>query len=197
MPAPLDLIGKKFNRLTVIGRTRHANGRVAWVCKCDCGNESIVLTAGLRSGQTVSCGCYALEDRRKKGRNKTHGMSKTPIYQTWAGMIDRCFNKNDSSYKNYGGRGITVCDRWRRFDYFYKDMGEKPKGMTIERKDVNGNYEPENCMWADRTVQNQNRRNVKKHMLRGQLLTVKGIANETGMKYSTVYYRISRGIPLE
>lgn len=154
----VDLTGQRFGRLRVLGQdgyTRVSRNAV-WVCQCDCGNTARVDSGMLRHGDTASCGCYRKEVIAE--RNRRHGMRRNRVYTTWVGMRQRCGNPNAHAYENYGGRGITVCERWRNFQNFYADMGERPPGLTLDRIDNDGNYEPGNCRWATRQVQSQNQR---------------------------------------
>lgn len=153
-PAP-NLIGRKFNYLTVIERAanevRGHSIHARWLCRCDCGKTITVVSTALRSGRTKSCG-------HARGIVK-HRMVGTPEYSTWYGMITRCTNPRQPAYKNYGGRGITVCERWRNsFAEFFTDMGPRPEGLSLDRINNDGNYEPGNCRWATRREQRLNSR---------------------------------------
>jgi hypothetical protein len=155
--------GDRYNRLTIIREVEpqiiknFARIRRRFECKCDCGNIWIGNLFALRNGTTKSCGCYNLE------KKTTHNKKHTKEYRVWLNMKTRCYNPKDISYKNYGGRGIRVCDRWiNSFENFYTDIGPKPNPeYSIDRIDVNGNYEPSNCKWSTIIEQNMNRRNVR------------------------------------
>lgn len=170
-PERLGVIGKRFGRLLVIGRTPLYRKKKAHVqCQCDCGAEVIVDVCNLREGHTLSCGCLRNEQCAAVGRlSRTHGMSKaipgskrrtpTPIYRTWTSMIDRCLNPKSPAYKDYGGRGITIEDpRWLEFENFYEDMGDRPPGLTLERIFNHRGYCKANCRWATPKEQMLNRR---------------------------------------
>lgn len=152
-----DLTGKRYGHLVVVSLHSSDNYVYKWLCKCDCGNDKIVTRNALTTGCTNSCGCL------KKELQTIHGMWKTPEYRTWIRIKTRCENKNTPYYYNYGGRGISVCERWSNsFENFYSDMGERPTPQhSIERKDNNGNYEPSNCVWETRCKQQQNIRKQK------------------------------------
>ena len=169
----IDMTGKTYGRYLVLHRhaVNDSMGCARWVCKCACGSEKIVSGAVLRNGSTVSCGCYARERSTKHGaagkvvnrHAKGRVVGRDPVYSVWATMVQRCTNPKDRGYKNYGGRGITVCDRWKNsFAAFKTDMGPRPEGLMIERRDNDSGYAPYNCYWADRTTQNNNTRRNKK-----------------------------------
>ena len=155
MDANDDMINKKFGYLTVLKKTKYRkHDRVMFLCVCKCGNETYANSSDLKRGRKRSCGCL------KSKNNATNNRSSHPLYKTWISMKYRCYNKNEKRYTDYGGRGIKVCDRWlESFDNFYEDMGDKPTSKhSLDRIDVNGDYEPSNCRWADTFMQAQNTR---------------------------------------
>lgn len=152
-----DLTGKKFGRLTVIkyfGKGKYKALR--WECQCECGGKSITLGKDLRKGTTKSCGCLLVE--WCKNNHVTHGMRHTPEYSAWASMKDRCLRKTNLNYYRYGGRGIKICKRWiNSFENFYSDLGKRPDGFSLERKNNDGDYKPSNCIWSAKESQMKNR----------------------------------------
>ena len=180
--------GMRFGRLTVLSVVGES-----CVCLCSCGTEKTVRNCNLRSGDSTSCGCLRRELRAKN--NATHMMEGTKTYIVWSNMKARCFNKRSDRYASYGGRGITVCDRWRdSFETFLSDMGEAPDGLTLDRIDVNGNYEPENCRWATREQQNNNKRSSVRIDIDGDSKTLAEWALISGVSRRTITSRLRRGL---
>lgn len=157
----IDLTGQKFGKLTPVKFFRDSKGRILWECKCDCGNVKIAKAIKLRLKNVRSCGCLRHESWKK--RKCHHSFSKTPTHNSWLSMKSRCYNKSNSSYKDYGGRGIKVCKRWlgkRGFKNFLDDMNIRPENTTLDRINNEGNYESQNCRWANVDTQARNRRST-------------------------------------
>lgn len=192
-----DLTGQRFGSLTVV-KFDHTGSerspRAYWLCRCTCGREVCRNTHQLvtytRCGHNPSCGCKTEEQQR--AHHVTHGLSFSPIYEAWSSMKERCYRKAYHNYDRYGGRGISVCERWRSsFESFYKDMAPTWRpGLTLDRIDNNGNYEPGNCRWATRSEQNNNQEKTVR--IDGVPLSV--FAKQHGLSPSTVHSRIRRGV---
>jgi len=154
-----DISGERFGKLTAIsfaGRNKH--GKALWLCKCDCGQEKSILLNSLTGGKTKSCGCLNVG-------NITHGLCQSKLYTTYHNMIRRCYKPKSTNFKYYGGRGISICNEWRDNFQAFRDWAVAngySDDLTIDRINVNGNYEPSNCRWVNATIQSNNRRNVKK-----------------------------------
>jgi hypothetical protein len=191
MGKPEYVIGQKFGMLTIIADApkMHKARRVR--CVCECGAGSIKNLTNLKTGHTKSCGCEAF----KLGRNKTHGLTKSTEYKSYRKMIERCYDINDISYHNYGGRGISVCSRWRRsFENFIADMGMKPHPrMSLDRIDTNGNYEPSNCRWLTQKEQCNNKRGNLKLEYNGEVLNQVQWAERLGVPYSKIARHLKNG----
>jgi len=196
MPKIKELTGNRYGRLTAKNQDGRSNdGKVLWSCLCDCGKKSTVRSSDLIAGKVVSCGCLHRENIA--GRNFKHGKSKSKTYKVWAAMIQRCANKNNINFYNYGGRGIGVCDRWLDFSSFFADMGDAPKNLSIERNDVNGHYELGNCKWATMKEQQNNKRNNILISVNGDVVTAEQAGELTGINARKIRSRISAGCSLD
>lgn len=181
-----DLSGRRFSRLVVLGSAERVGRYNRWQCRCDCGRQTIVRTASLNNGSTQSCGCL-------KGRsNRTHGRCHTREYAAWLNMRQRCTNSNRPDWMHYGERGITICPAWDSFEQFYADMGNAPLGHSLDRIDVNGNYEPGNCRWATHTEQMRNTRANRFITFRGKTQTLRAWSEELRVNYTTLHSRLRR-----
>jgi hypothetical protein len=191
-----DLTGQKFGKVTAITKVptpkNSSNRSARWLCRCDCGKEFVTLSKSIISGRTKTCGCSA-------GQHQiTHGKTKTPEFVLWQGIKERCANPKHKAYKNYGGRGITVCSRWLDFQNFYDDMCPRPnKDLQIDRIDNNKGYSKENCRWVSRQENFRNKRNNSIVTLHGKAMTATEAAEITGLTLSGVLHRKKAGIALE
>ena len=197
-----DKTGKRFGRLVaikIVGKSD--NGARIWLCKCDCGKEHYVESCRLNKNGTKSCGCLSKE--KLIDRSRTHGMTKTRIFSIWDGMKKRCLLPTNGGYKNYGARGIKVCERWLEFQNFYDDMYESylkhveefgEKNTSLDRIDVNGNYEPSNCRWSTLEEQNNNRTNNRFIIYNGSKMTVTQVGRIVGKDFSGVMRNVRDGI---
>lgn len=192
----INLIGERFGRLVVqtsVGK--NPNGRYLWLCLCDCGNFWTVLGHNLKNGHTKSCGCLSAE--LASVRNRTHGQNRrgltTRTYSVWRGMMQRCYYKKHKGYKYWGGRGIKVCERWHKFENFFADVGDIPEGLTLDRKDNEGDYEPGN--WRFATVQEQSNNRRSNHWLTQKDVTknITQWAKELGINPKTLGNRVYNG----
>lgn len=192
-----DLTGRKFGRLTVVsfnGRHQKRQG-FQWNCSCECGGQKVVFGSDLTCGSVSSCGCLLRETASSVFR--THGLSLTVEHIIWKGMKQRCLNPKDVGYADYGGRGITICDRWLKFENFIADilasLGPRPDGMSIDRINTDGNYEPGNVRWATRIQQARNKRNNLVLTHNGETRCAAEWAKRTGIPVATLYKRIEMG----
>lgn len=194
----IDIQGQRFGRLLVkrpAGSTEKTKTAL-WECLCDCGQTAVVRGSFLRRGHTTSCGCRQQEVRETAGnRTRTHGMSDSREYHSYRAMLARCHDPKYPERETYGGRGISVCKRWREggFSAFFTDMGACPPGMSIDRIDNNKGYSPENCRWADALTQGRNRRCVRWLTHDGKTLTIEQWSKITGIKACTIRYRLKKG----
>ena len=197
----IDLTGKRFGKLTVIEKhSQDKWGGWNWLCRCDCGNETVVSGGHLRGMKTKSCGCS-----RKESKNFSHKMTGSRIYSIWQAMKSRCYYDKNKRFKYYGGRGIKVCDEWKNsFISFYEwsmkngyDENAERGQCTIDRIDVNGNYEPNNCRWA--TIKQQANNTRRNHFIEynGKTQTVSQWANELGVEPDSIFNRLQKGFTEE
>lgn len=188
----VDLTGRRFGRLTVIGLAGKARAGYVWNCRCDCGHDRAVLRASLTYGGTQSCGCRHSDAARL--RHTKHGGSGTVEYGHWENMVRRCNYPKADGFEHYGGRGIAVCQRWRNFANFYADMGPRPSPKhSIERRNNNGNYEPDNCYWATRKEQMRNMRRNHLVTFNGETLCISEWTEKLGLSINLLLHRLKRG----
>jgi len=193
-----DMSGRKFGRWLVLYRAETPayeknKGRAYWFCRCECGDERVVRGNALRNGQSLSCGCLKVD--RTKETQTIHGQAipghQSGAYMSWHAMIRRCLHETSSTYPRYGGRGVTVCERWNDFQKFLEDMGDRPPGMTLDRfPNGDGNYEPGNCRWATRGQQQENRKITLFYEFGGRRLNLSNWAIETGIPYKVLRVRL-------
>jgi hypothetical protein len=196
-----NLSGRRFGRLIAVRPgTLPGVGRVLYLCRCDCGTERIAIYCSLVNNLCKSCGCLKREaSRRNAAKNRTHGLSRTPEYGSWHAMVSRCSDPRDRQYPDYGGRGITVCERWQVGPLpFIEDMGLRPsRSHTLDRIDNDGNYEPSNCRWATKIEQQNNRRVCLFVTWMGETKTVTEWARDRGLNFTTLKYRLNSGWPVD
>jgi hypothetical protein len=215
MGTRVDLSGARFERLLVVGYAgRVPNGLLrsgnvattdAWICRCDCGEETQVTTSNLRKGNTRSCGCLHRETtaahRLRHGHAKKGRITRT--YISYEAMLARCLNPKNIGFHRYGGRGIAICERWQSgdgsrsgFECFVADLGERPEGTTLDRREGDGNYEPGNCRWATPGEQSRNTSRNRWFEIDGERLTLSDVARRFGLRRLTLAKRLKRGVPL-
>jgi hypothetical protein len=201
MNTPTDtIIGQKFWFFTVIGKTETNNGGYCWICRCECGEIRNVNRWILENGKHKSCGCMKARmiskaKRKHGGTARLINGKRQPEYKAWCRIRTRCYSESDPDYKNYGGRGIVVCDRWNEsFADFLHDMGPRPSDQHASgRKDNNGPYSPDNCSWETRIQQNNNKRDNRRIEFDGQSLTLAEWSRKTGFTLKQIWSRINRG----
>ena len=193
---PCGIIGVRFKRLIPIEYKYYKKGHKFYLCQCDCGNQSIVSNFALKSGNTKSCGCLALEIRRNI--RKTHGLTNTQEHQAWSEMKKRCNNPNSNTYSYYGGRGIKICERWEHsFENFLSDMGKKPTSQhSLDRINGELGYSPENCRWATKQEQASNRRGNHYLIFNGEEKTITEWSRIYNISRRAIRYRISLGFSI-
>lgn len=185
-----NLTGQKFQMLTAIEFVARTGNKTMWRFRCDCGTEKVLWGGNVSSGFVKSCGCW----QKTNPARLTHGKTSTPTFKTWVAMRQRCNNPGNKHYKHYGGRGITICERWDEFENFLSDMGERPVPLTIDRyPDKNGNYEPGNCRWATDVQQTRNRRTTLMIEHDGETLPLQEWGERKGVAYQTLWHRYKVG----
>lgn len=192
----IDVAGQRFNRLVALEYVGSRSGRRYYRCACDCGVEIVAAVGNLRKGDTQSCGC--LKSEVTASRNLIHGgaarSGKAPEYESWRGMMARCYDPKNIGYARYGGRGITVCERWHDYAAFLEDMGAKPgPGYSLDRLDPDKGYSPQNCRWADDLEQANNKCNNRFIDIRGEVMTLAQASRRYSVNYDKLKYRIKRG----
>lgn len=198
MPATKELSGLRFNRIVVIEKSHMSKNGWLWKCLCSCGNAMFMLQYGILNKKAVSCGCYQKEVSRNVciKRNTTHDLSNTREYKIWTGMKRRCIDKKSKAYKKYGLLGISVCERWMKFENFLSDMGPS-NGLSLDRINNNGNYEPNNCRWATMIQQANNKKNNKIIKINGEELTLASAARKYNINYKCLHQRLKNGWGIE
>ena len=196
----IDLTGKTFGRLTVLHISRRdGRGTIHWALICSCGNKTEAIAGDLKTGKTKSCGCLrheVVKELHKKHGHKAGGKTSR-VYTAWRNMHDRCYNPKDVGYSNYGGRGITVCDRWHDFQNFLADMGEPEPGLSLDRADNSKGYYKDNCRWATKTEQTRNQRSNVLITYQGKTQPRSAWAEEVGIGYSCLRRRLDNGWSVE
>jgi hypothetical protein len=195
MPIPIN-IGDRFGEWTVISKAGLRRGSMYWHCRCSCGNEGDRRATELRMGRATECGHIRAATHYLRGWK--HGQYASPTYWSWVAMKARCSNPRLKHYKDYGGRGIVVCERWQKFENFVADMGQRPSlRHSIDRIDNDKGYDPSNCRWSTSVEQANNRRNTRWITHDGRTQTLGQWARECGVPYQTLQYRLNKGLAME
>lgn len=189
-------LGRRFGLWTVLGISRertYSNGKIrwSWLCRCECGTEKEVSVETLRIGNSKSCGCRRSECTSQMLTR--HGQAGTNEYEIWGAMKQRCLNPNNKRWASYGGRGITVCERWLVFENFYADMGAQPQGLTLDRVNNDGPYSPENCRWTTQEEQRANTRRTVRVVYNNKSMNLAGLARLAGLDRRTLRWRLRAG----
>lgn len=197
----IDLTGKTFHRWTVIAEAGRRQRAVQWLCRCECGSKRVVGGQSLRAGTSKSCGCYGREIWKQQAAHMrslkdTHGESNTPTWQSWRCMWARCTKPRTNGYKNYGGRGISICERWKDYRLFVEDMGHRPSGTTLGRKNSDLGYFPDNCRWETHAAQRRNSKQNVFFTFNSLRLCATDWARRLGLSTSAMGKRLSKW-PLE
>jgi len=194
----INEVGNSYSRLRVIALS-NGGDRTRWICVCDCGSFKVADGAKLRNGHTKSCGCLRLTNRFVAHGHAAGGETKaSPTYVSWASMLTRCTNPKSAGYSGYGGKGVEVCQSWKDFSQFLADMGERPTGLTLERKDNDKGYSPENCKWATKTEQARNRGMVLSVLYQNQVKSLAQWCAELKLDYAKTYHLVrTRKLSLE
>ncbi len=190
----VDLTGQRFGRLTVLEFVPTEDRFTYWLCRCECGNTATVRAGHLKEERTTSCGC--LREERIVRLNRTHGNANTRLYKIYHGIKKRCLNPNTRNYNNYGARGITICDEWLNDFVAFRDWALANgynDTFSIDRIDVNGNYEPSNCRWTDRKTQCRNRQRNVFVEYQGEMIPLAEAAERTGIDYKVLHFRYQHG----
>ena len=197
MPKKLELKGKRFGKLLVVGYLgQNKYHKTVWLVRCDCGTEKAVIGSSMTSGSTTSCGCD--RDRAVKNLNWKHGGRGSTEYNIWKNMRQRCNNPRNPAYKNYGARGVKICARWDDFSLFLKDVGKRPtERHTLDRIDNDGNCESGNCRWALRRTQSRNTRRNRRMTYKGKTQVLTDWANELDIDFYALMWRLDNGWTVE
>jgi len=208
MSKPIDLAGRIFGRLTVVGYSHSNSSGRFWNCRCECGNEKIVKSIYLLSENTKSCGCLRSGPtslfykhghiNRNTDNDGVVTISHSSTYNSWINMKSRCYDENNNNFYLYGARGVSISDDWlHSFDNFLRDMGERPDGMELDRINTNGNYEKGNCRWVTKKVNMRNRRNSRNLTFNGETKTIHAWAEDLGIDPEVIISRYKRGNSVE